>query len=124
LVYPNIKPVVKPEIPELSLVLINSNIKHWFAGFVSGEGCFFIHTSKSKTHKLGISVTLNFFVVQHIRDSYLLENFTQVFVFGCGNSNIVEKSGIVRFSVRKFSDITEKIIPFFLEFQLQGVKIK
>jgi len=120
--FPSIKPIVRPEIPRFYLVPMNSNIKHWVAGFVSGEACFFIQTSKSKTHKLGISVTLNFFVIQNIRDSYLLSSFVQV--FGCGSFYIVEKSGIIIFSVRKFSDITEKIIPFFEEYNIQGVKAK
>jgi len=122
LAFPNIKPVVRPEIPNFSKKPNNSDINHWIAGFVSGEGCFFIHTSKSKTHKLGISVALNFFVVQNIRDSYLLANFSQI--LGCGSINIVEKSGIVSFSVRNYSDITDKIIPFFEEYNIQGVKAK
>jgi len=125
LAFPNIKPKVRPEVPNLpisEMLTKNLNINHWLAGFVSGEGCFFIHTSKSKTHKLGISVALNFFVVQNIRDSYLLESFAHI--FGCGNFNIVEKSGIVSFSVRNLSDITDKIIPFFEEYNIQGVKAK
>jgi hypothetical protein len=120
--FPSIKPVIKPEVPNLSLVYNNSDINHWVAGFVSGEGCFLIQTSKSNTHKLGISVALNFFVVLNIRDSYLLASFSQV--FGCGSFKIVEKSGIVNFSVRNFSDITDKIIPFFEEYNIQGVKAK
>jgi len=124
--FPKIKPVVRPEIPIFSFSLLQatnlSNINHWMAGFVSGEGCFFIHTSKSKTHKLGISVALNFFVVQNIRDSYLLASFAKI--FGCGSFNIVEKSGIINFSVRNISDITDKIIPFFEEYNIQGVKAK
>jgi LAGLIDADG endonuclease len=67
------------------------------AGFTSSEGCLFIKTSKSKTHKLGMCVTLNFFITQDIRDAYLLESFSQV--FGCGSFSIVEKSGIGRFAV-------------------------
>lgn len=122
LAFPNIKPVVRPEIPIFSFKPNLSNINHWMAGFVSGEGCFFIHTSKSKTHKLGISVALNFFVVQNIRDSYLLASFAKI--FGCGSFNIVEKSGIINFSVRNISDITDKIIPFFEEYNIQGVKAK
>jgi hypothetical protein len=130
LAFPNIKPVVRPEIPIFSPSFSLrgceatkiSNINHWLAGFVSGEGCFFIHTSKSKTHKLGISVALNFFVVQNIRDSYLLASFAKI--FGCGSFNIVEKSGIINFSVRNLSDITDKIIPFFDEYNIQGVKAK
>ena len=83
---------------------------------------FFIQTSKSKTHKLGISVALNFCVVQNIKDSYLLNSFA--LFFGCGSLNIVEKSGIISFSVRNLSGITDKIIPFFEEYNIQGVKAK
>ncbi len=36
----------------------------------------------------------------------------------------VEKSGIIKFYVRNFSDIFEKIIPFFEEYKIQGVKSK
>lgn len=125
LAFPNIKPAVRQVVSEFSLFgysTNNSNISHWIAGFVSGEGCFFIQTSKSKTHKLGISVALNFLVVQNIRDTYLLKSFSQF--FGCGNINIVEKSGIISFSVRNLSDLTDKIIPFFEEYNIQGVKAK
>jgi hypothetical protein len=122
LAFPSINSVVRPELPNTYLFSNDSNIKNWIAGFVSGEGCFFIHTSKSKTHKLGISVALNFILVQNIRDSKLLTNFA--LVFGCGSLNIIEKSGIVRFSIRNFSDISEKLIPFFEEYKIQGVKAK
>jgi len=82
LAFPNIKPAVRPETPNFSKKRDpnNSDINHWIAGFVSGEGCFFIQTSKSKTHKLGISVALNFCVEKNIRDSYLLASFSQNFV--------------------------------------------
>lgn len=49
-----------------------------------------------------------------------MSSFTQI--FGCGSLYIVEKTGIVRFSVKNFSDITEKIIPFFEEYNIQWVK--
>jgi len=86
------------------------------AGFVSGEGCFFIKQSKSKTHKLGVSTSLNFLVVQNIRDSYLLESFIQF--FGCGQYNVKEKSGIGTYSVSNFSDIVNIIIPLFEEYPI------
>ena len=38
--------------------------------------------------------------------------------------HIVEKSGIVNFYVKNFADITEKIIPFFEKYNIQGVKAK
>lgn len=119
--FPNIKPVVRPEVPKFS-PSTNSDFYQWVAGFVSGEGCFFIEINKSKTHKLGISVALNFNVVQNIRDIYLITSLTQI--FGCGSLNVIKKSGIVNFSVRNLADITEKIIPFFEEHNIQGVKAK
>jgi hypothetical protein len=123
LAFPNIKPALRPELPAFSLAgysINNLNIGQWVAGFVSAEGCFFIQTSKSKTHKLGVSVGLQFSVAQNIRDTYLLKSFLQF--FGCGNINIVDNSGIVSFSVRNLPDMTNIIIPFFEEFNIQGVK--
>jgi hypothetical protein len=52
-----------------------------------------------------MSVALNFFIVQNIRDAYLLESFVQV--FGCGSFSIIEKSGIGRFAVSNFAHIVE-----------------
>jgi len=87
-----------------------------------GEGCFYIETSKSKTHKTGIRVVLNFNIVQNIKDSYLLASFVQV--FECSFVSSVEKYGIVKFTVKFFSDITEKMISFFEEYNIQGDKAK
>jgi len=122
LAFKNINPVVRPEVPKFSFIINNSDIKYWVAGFVTGEGCFYIQTSKSKTHKLGIGVTLNFYVSQHIRDSYLLAGFEQL--FGCGSHSVVDKSGIAIFKVRNIPDLTKKIIPFFEEYKIQGIKAK
>ena len=120
--FPNITPVPRPEVTKVTLESNMSEIKHWIAGFVSGEGCFFVKTSKSRTHKLGISVSLNFFVVQNIRDTYLLESFVQF--FGCGSLSIAENSGISRFAVSNFSHIVENIIPLFEEYPILGTKAK
>ena len=101
LAFPSIKPAVRPVVSNFSLLPNNSNINYWIAGFVSGEGCFFIETSKSKTHKLGISLSLKFLVVQNIRDTYLLESFAQF--FGCGNIIISKTSAT--FKVSDFKQI-------------------
>lgn len=118
----NITPVPRPLVPKATLELNSPEVKQWMAGFVSGEGCFFIKASKSKTHKLGISVGLNFLIVQNVRDAYLLESFVQL--FGCGSFSIVEKSGIARFAVLNFSQIVENIIPLFEEYPILGAKSK
>jgi hypothetical protein len=120
--FSNITPVTRPQVPKINLELNISDIKHWMAGFVSGEGCFFIKTSKSKTHKLDISVTLNFLVTQNIRDAYLLKSFVQI--FDCGSFFIAEKSGIGTFAVWNFFHIVDNIIPFFKKYSILGVKAR
>lgn len=120
--FSNIIPISRPQVPKTNLDSNIPEVKHWMAGFTSGEGCFFIKTSKYKTHKLGMSVTLNFFITQDIRDAYLLESFVQV--FGCGSFSFVEKSGIGTFSVWKFSHVVDNIIPFFKEYPILGAKAK
>lgn len=120
--FPNVTPELRSEVTKANLDSNNLDVKYWIAGFVSGEGCFFIKTSKSKTHKLGTSVTLNFLVVQNIRDAYLLESFIQF--FGCGSFSIAEKSGVGTFAVRNFYHIINTIIPFFEEYPILGTKAK
>nr|YP_009262082.1 LAGLIDADG endonuclease [Chrysoporthe deuterocubensis]AMX22157.1 LAGLIDADG endonuclease [Chrysoporthe deuterocubensis] len=120
--FPNITPVLRPLVPKTTLESNKSEFNYWMAGFVTGEGCFFVKTSKSKTHKLGISVTLNFIIVQNIRDAFLMESFVDF--FGCGSFSIAEKSGIARFTVSNFSKIVDVIIPIFEEYPVLGEKAK
>ena len=56
--YPEILPVLKPEIKEYE----NIN-KNWIAGFVDGEGSFIVSIVKSKT-KIGFAVRLAFSIGQ------------------------------------------------------------
>jgi len=51
------------------------------AGFIPGEGCFFIKVNKSR-NKAGVAVQLVFQVYQHIRDQDLLKSFLSY--FNCG----------------------------------------
>jgi LAGLIDADG endonuclease len=51
------------------------------AGFITGEGCFFIKVNKNR-NKAGVGVQLVFQVSQHIRDQELLKSF--VSYFNCG----------------------------------------
>lgn len=118
--FTDVIPVTRPLVPKATLNSNSPDIKYWIAGFVSGEGCFIIKVSKSKTHKLGVSVTLNFLVAQNIRDAYLLESFLQV--FGCGSFAIKEKTAIGTFAVSNFNNIVDKIIPLFEEYPILGVK--
>lgn len=120
--FSNIIPALRPEVPRVSLNFENVEDKFWVLGFVSGEGCFFVKTSKSKTHKLGVSVALAFLVSQNLRDYSLLEELKKF--FSCGTLTITESSEVGTFNVRSVSDVLDKIIPFFEEYHILGEKHK
>lgn len=66
-------------------------------------------------------MSLSFKVSQHSRDEQLLRSF--ISYFGCGLFNYHsgnKKYGV--FIVRKFSDISEKILPFFSDYKIEGIK--
>jgi hypothetical protein len=79
-----------------------------------------IRLYKSSTNKLGYQVGLRFQITQHSRDKLLMENIIKY--LGCGYLSL--RDDIVDFHVTKFSDIVEKIIPFFNKYPLLGVKQK
>ena len=92
------------------------------AGFVSGEGCFLIQMAKYGKDKLD-GVSLSFKVSQHLRDELLLRSL--ISFFGCGLFNYhggksKSRSGV--FIVRKFADISDKILPFFKDHEIRGIK--
>nr|ATI20496.1 LAGLIDADG endonuclease [Juglanconis juglandina] len=116
-VFPNTVSVNRPEIE-------NITIPHpeWMAGFVTGEGCFLVQMSKYGKGKLD-GVSFSFKVSQHLRDELLLRSF--ITFFGCGLFNYhsgKSKHGSGVFLVRKFADISDKIIPFFQDHMIEGIK--
>lgn len=86
----------------------------------TGEGCFLINIDKSPSSKFGYNVRLRFKLTQHSRDKQLFINFISYFEAG----NIYFVNDVVNYEVTKFSDIIEKIIPFFLKYPILGVKAK
>lgn len=118
--FPKTKPVVVPEFISIQNKLFDIN--YWIAGFVTGEGCFLVKTSQSKTHKLGLSVGLNFIVVQNIRDIGIMEEIKSI--LGCGSVTVNEPSAVVRYTVSKLSDVQNKIIPFLDKYPIIGEKVK
>ncbi len=97
----------------------------WVVGFVDGEGCFSVPIFRNRTMTIGWQVQPTFTVVQGERSLdalQLLERF-----FNCGQvgrhvrqDNHHEK--LCRFTVRKLSDLSELIIPFFEEHPLVTAK--
>ena len=80
---------------------------------------FFVETSKSSASILGSHIRLRFIICQHARDEELMKRL--VYYFNCGGYNIT-KRGEVYYYVYKFTDIYEKIIPFFRQYPIVGIK--
>lgn len=90
---------------------------NWLAGFMSGESCFHIKIYPSKT-KLGEAVMLLFQVVQRSRDESLMRSISAY--LDCGRITVLNDA--VHLHVTKFSDLIEKVIPFFREYTILGIK--
>lgn len=102
-------------------VNVPTNIDYnWFAGFFSGEGCFFIEISKLRTPRLINTVGLRVFVGQHIRDKLLINEFINT--LGCGSVKYSTKN-FAMYSVNSFNDIYYKIIPMFNKYKIEGEKL-
>lgn len=116
-IFPNTVPVTRPLVENITI-----SHPEWMAGFVTGEGCFLVQLSKYGKGKLD-GISLRFKVSQHLRDELLLRSF--VSFFGCGLFNYHSansKLGSGVFIVAKFSDISDKIIPFFKDYLIRGIK--
>ena len=87
---------------------------------MSGEGCFLVLITKSSIPKLGHIVQLRFSLTQHSRDEKLLKSLVEY--LGCGIYYARSEHNFGEFIVTGFSDITEKILPFFDKYHILGVK--
>jgi hypothetical protein len=107
------------ERPYVELPTLPNIAPFWLAGFVDGEGCFGIDINKAST-SIGYAVNLRFTVAQHARDAKLISSI--ISYLGCGTFwSGSPKEGAV-LSVRRFSDISNIIIPFFNKYPLKGAK--
>jgi hypothetical protein len=91
---------------------IDQEIKdpNWVAGFATGEACFFIGVTKNPRIGAGSQIQLRLYIYQHSRDAQLMKSLIEY--FKCGN--LLKTRETVHFSITKFTDLTEKIIPFFI----------
>lgn len=113
--FPNIKPVKRALVEDITI-----SDPQWLAGFTSGEGCYSVSVLKANTTKLGETVRLRFQLTQHIRDEQLMKGLETY--LDCGSVRNRKGGLIVDYRVDKFSDLTEKIIPFFYNHPVVGVK--
>ena len=99
----------------------------WIVGFVDGEGCFSVSTFKNATCKSGYQTLFEFVITQGEKSKSAMEAIRNY--FGCGGIYINRRYdnhtyNLLRYCVRKQSDLKEKIVPFFRKYQLQSAKRK
>lgn len=107
---------------ERSKVNFPTNINYnWIAGFISGDGCFFIDIHKSDTHKTGYRVKLQISFTQHLRDEVLFNNIKRV--LECGFIIKYLKRNIIDLRISNLEDVYYKMIPLFNEHKIIGIKL-
>lgn len=90
------------------------------AGFTSGDGSFYIIIRVNKKFKVGYRTEIAFSITQHSRDFHLLGKF--ISFFNCGTLTKDTRNPVYYFLVSDIREIVEKIIPFFQEYNILGVK--
>jgi hypothetical protein len=115
--FPGVNPALRPKLIDCRIPDPN-----WLSGFVDGEPCFYVSLAKDSTYKLGWRVQLRFLISQHIRDEQLIKSLANY--LDCGKVFKNSNRDLVEFVVKKFSDLSEKIIPFFDKYPLQSSKVK
>jgi hypothetical protein len=100
-------------------------LEQWVVGFVDGEGCFSISVVRNHGCLLGWQVQHEFSVTQAAPSRPALELLQQV--FGCGQ--IIEnqrhdnhRHTLLRFSVKRRSELVSVVVPFFEEHPLVTAK--
>nr|4YIS_A Chain A, Meganuclease I-CpaMI [Cryphonectria parasitica]4YIS_B Chain B, Meganuclease I-CpaMI [Cryphonectria parasitica] len=95
---------------------------NWISGFASGDSSFNVKISNSPTSLLNKRVQLRFGIGLNIREKALIQYLVAYFDLSDNLKNIYFDLNSARFEVVKFSDITDKIIPFFDKYSIQGKK--
>jgi len=81
------------------------------AAFYGSRRVFYGWITKSSSISIGFQVQLRFALTQHSIDEEFMKSLVKF--FDCGKVFNRSKEDKVDFIVRKFEDLTDKIIPFF-----------
>lgn len=97
----------------------DSMTAQWLAGFIDGEGCFYIDTSVNRTTALGRQVQLQFSITQHSRDHALLVQVQKFLGVGYIAPDGPSK---YQYRIRDLSHIDRILIPFLVSNPLLTLK--
>jgi hypothetical protein len=97
----------------------------WLVGFVDGEGCFSCPIFRNGSMTLGWQVQPSFTVVQGASSRDVLEAMVEY--FGCGKVYVNRRhdnhrEDLARYSVSRFRDLRDVIVPFFERNPLRTAK--
>jgi hypothetical protein len=112
----------------------DDSFKHFIAGFVSGEGSFFVSLQRNNAYRTNTQVVCGFSIKVRADDRELIDQIWRAFDFA-GNVHEISaeryryeydtglrRNDAVMYIVRKLSDLIEHIIPFFDMYPLHGRK--
>ncbi len=91
----------------------------WITGFVDGEGCFHVGINTHEEMTAGYQVLPEFTVVQHERDVQILYALKDYFECGVVRVNHGDR---MAYRVRKFKNLRDNIVPFFMKHPLKTKK--
>ena len=88
----------------------------WVVGFVDGEGCFSVPIFRNRTCRSGWQVQPAFTVVRGAKSAGALHLLKQF--FGCGyvgrnDRHDNHREPLYRFTVRRLTDLSTRVVPFF-----------
>lgn len=100
--------------------VLNQSIRdgNWLVGFADGEGSFFVRVLVASTAKSSNRVSFFFSINQSIRDSDLIYKSAKFLDCGAISSN----QKYIQLKVSKFEDIDKKVISFFKNYPMHGIK--
>lgn len=120
----SVTPVRRPNVELIPLNNTSAGDCEWVAGFTSGEGTFKVRVMKSLRSKVGFQTRLEFGISQHSRDEQLMTSLIDF--FGCGQYKLRGKGTLPAgdYYCVNFSNVRDKIIPFFKKHTIKGIKLK
>ena len=92
---------------------------HWIAGFVDGEGTFFISICDSTKLRTGKQVRIGFKVTQGIKNVQVLYKLKKFYGIGTVKQ---EKPEVYEYRVNDLQQLVQIILPFFLKHPMHTTK--
>ena len=98
------------------------DIASYISGFVDGEGCFCVSFTPSKRHRFGWEIRPSFSVSQNGDRAELLHTIQKM--WACGFIRPDRSDKTLKYEVRRFCDLVEKVLPHFRAYPLVSSKQK